>query len=73
MSNYLKKEYNNKDVNILCCFQRYLKKKNNLKKSGYLVDKPFDYDPEKYGYIKTHNHFLDVGVYYKYGPVYIIY
>ena len=49
----------------------YNNKYENLKKAGTLVDKPNDYTPEKYGYIKTHGIF-DVGVYYKYGDTWTL-
>ena len=58
--------------NILCCFswkEKYDKKKNNLRESGYIVDKPIDYKNNLYGSIKTHG-FWDVKVYYKYGVTY---
>ena len=37
-----------------------------MRKSGYIVDRPFDYSPSKYGCLKTHG-FFDVKVYYRYG------
>ena len=46
--------------------KNYHKKKNNMRKSGYIVDRPVDYSPSKYGTLKTHG-FFDVKVYYRYG------
>lgn len=46
--------------------KRYNRKKNSMRKSGYIVDRPFDYSPSKYGCLKTHG-FFDVKVYYRYG------
>ena len=60
-------------INLFCCVGRHIKKRNDFIKSGYTTIKPFDYSPQKYGYIKTHKNIFDVGVYYKYGPVYYIF
>jgi len=55
---------------IICCCciytKNYNKKKENFRKSGYIVDKPSDYNSEKYSTTKTHG-FWDVKVYNKYG------
>lgn len=59
---------------IPCIFcYRYYKKKYNLKKSGYIVDPPFDYhiNPHKYSVLQTHG-ILDVKIYTKYGRTYTI-
>lgn len=60
-------------LNNILCFcswkEKYDKKKNNLRESGYIVDKPLDYNNDLYGSIKTHG-FWDVKVYYKYGITY---
>ena len=57
-------------LDILLCpciyTKNYINKRNHLKKEGHIVDKPKDYSPSKYGYIKSHGMF-DVGTYYKYG------
>ena len=60
-------------LNLFCCclLRNYFKKKNHLLKIGYIVDKPIDYSPSKYGYIKTHG-WYDVGSYYKYGCYFIL-
>ena len=55
----------------MCCNRSYKKKYFDLKKSGYKVNKPKDYNGENYGYIKTHGIF-DVGFYYKYGPKWVL-
>jgi hypothetical protein len=31
-----------------------IKKKYNMRNSGYILDKPIDYSPSKYGSLKTH-------------------
>jgi hypothetical protein len=46
--------------------KKYHKKKYNMRNSGYILDKPIDYSPSKYGSLKTHG-FFDVKVYYRYG------
>ena len=55
---------------IVCCFciytKNYKKKKENLRKSGYIVDKPKDFKIDKYSSTRTHG-FWDVKVYTKYG------
>lgn len=56
---------------ISCCIyhEKYSKKKNNMRESGYIVDLPIDYSSSEYGSIRTHG-FWDVKTYYKYGLTY---
>lgn len=42
-----------------------------MKKTGYLVEKPYDYHPDKYGSTRTHG-FTDIKVYYKYGVTFYL-
>mgnify|MGYP001171642995 CR=1 FL=1 len=49
----------------------YYRKKCHLRKNGYMVDKPNDYNSSKYGSTQTHG-WHDVTVYYKYGSVWYI-
>ncbi len=44
-------------------------KKEKLRKSGYTVDKPDDFDYDNWGSIQTHG-MWDVPIYYKYGKTY---
>jgi len=56
----------------ICIYsKKYNKKKENFKKSGYLVEKPYDYHPDKYGSTRTHG-FRDIKVYYKYGVTFYL-
>jgi hypothetical protein len=75
-------EINNNDYDVDCnidimeltcpCLNYSIKKKN-LRKQGYMVDKPYDYDlyPGKYGSIQTHG-WYDVRIYYKYSSYYVL-
>lgn len=56
---------------FFCCLwkEKYDRKKNNLRESGYIVDRPNNYQNDLFGSIKSHG-FWDVKVYYKYGITY---
>ena len=53
----------------LLCIRKH-EKKNKLRKTGYIVDKPDDYHPDLYS--KTTRSCWDVTVYSKYGKSYSI-
>ena len=57
---------------FIFCY-RYYKKKDNLRKSGYKVDPPWDYyiNPQNYSVMQTHGPH-DVTTYTKYGKTYTL-
>lgn len=53
----------------LCLCLPYVKKKRQFRNLNYIVDKPYHH--QNYSFVKTHG-WYDVGVYSKYGPIYIL-